>query len=98
MTDIITAVLEERLRVGETVDLTPNDNFAEAWSNPVVGTIVTVSQDAIYVKLNIERVERDASGVFTQLRARVVQVNIGKLDTQTGTRPSDPKTTEGNKE
>ena len=79
MTDSIAAVLEERLRVGEAVDLTPNDNFAEAWSNPAVGTTITVFGDVIVVKLHIEAGERDAAGVFTQLRARVIGVALRGL-------------------
>ena len=72
MTDIIAAVLQERLCVGDTVDLTPNDNFAEAWSSPTVGTTIAVFGETIIVKLRIEAVKRDAAGAFTQLRARLI--------------------------
>ncbi len=76
-TDIIKAVSEDRIRIGDVIELTPNDNLGKAWSNADVGAVMTVSNGSMFVKLKIEHLERSVSGVSTAFRARVIKIGLG---------------------
>ncbi len=60
--------------IAETVDLSPH-----AWPNANVGSVITASEGGITAKLDVEHLERSASGAVTEIRARLIKVEVGKV-------------------